>query len=557
LRFAAASFVAIVLIVGGIGFIGSQLIRRSNEHSAAETAAAIASAPLLPLFEPLGPGEPVSASTRSRAEDALRPLISGDVRAVRVWGQAAEPVLSVGTDAPAQGPSQPPAGPAWTRSTAPDGSDIFVTFARAGAYTIEVDQSSAAVNRAISKANRELISLLALFALACFVLVQLTFWLGVRRFAAGHRRRCCTRGDEIRHRSTCTQSSRTCRATPLLARGPASSRCTASTATRCSARRASRRPARSRTWRAIEVVPAPRRQNTAVTSAARPPWTFPVDGVRRMSVVCTRGAGGRRGVSVIRRSGGGFTATEVQGVEELAGQAVTAVEQALLFAKVRSYADEIEVSYDATLKALMAALDAKDEVTQGHCERVARITLHLARQMGVAESQLVDIERGALLHDVGKIGVPDAVLKKPKALNDGEWEAMRKHPLLAGLMVSKIGFLEGSLPILLYHHERYDGGGYPFGLTGDKIPLEARIFSIVDAYDAMTSDRPYRAAMSHDVAMAELAANSGLQFDPDVVEAFERLMEARPDLRHDDPHRFPAGHDDHDLDLTPASEDAA
>ncbi len=200
LRFAAASFVAIVLIVGGFGFIGSQLVRRSNEHSAAETAAAIASAPLLPLFEPLAPGEPVSASTRSRAEDALRPLIAGDVRAVRVWGQAAEPVLSLGTGAPAQGPSQPPWGPAWTRSTAPDGSDIFVTFARAGAYTIEVDQSSAAVNRAISKANREMISLLALFALACFVLVQLTFWFGVRRFAAGHRRllHLYTRGDEIR-----------------------------------------------------------------------------------------------------------------------------------------------------------------------------------------------------------------------------------------------------------------------------------------------------------------------------------------------------------------------
>ena len=102
----------------------------------------------------------------------------------------------------------------------------------------------------------------------------------------------------------------------------------------------------------------------------------------------------------------------------------------------------MELSYDATLKALMAALDAKDEVTEGHCERVAKLTIQLARHMGVPEEQLVDIERGALLHDVGKIGVPDAVLKKPTALNDLEWEAMRKHPLLAGLMVSKIGFLE-------------------------------------------------------------------------------------------------------------------
>jgi putative nucleotidyltransferase with HDIG domain len=243
-------------------------------------------------------------------------------------------------------------------------------------------------------------------------------------------------------------------------------------------------------------------------------------------------------------------------VEELAGQAVTAVEQAQLFAKVRAYANEIELSYDATLKALMAALDAKDEVTEGHCERVARLTLHLAREMGIPDEQMIDIERGALLHDVGKIGVPDAVLKKPKELNDMEWEAMRKHPLLAGLMVSKIGFLEGSMPILLYHHERYDGTGYPFGLTADKIPLEARIFSIVDAYDAMTSDRPYRDAMSHEAAMAEVEANSGLQFDPDVVEAFGKMMEARPELQHRTPHRIPAEHDEHDF-LERADESAA
>jgi HD-GYP domain-containing protein (c-di-GMP phosphodiesterase class II) len=151
--------------------------------------------------------------------------------------------------------------------------------------------------------------------------------------------------------------------------------------------------------------------------------------------------------------------------------------------------------------------------------------------MGIGEGDLVNIERGALLHDVGKIGVPDAVLKKPAALNDLEWEAMRRHPLLAGVMISKIEFLEGATPILLYHHERYDGAGYPFGLAEDKIPLEARIFSIVDAYDAMTSDRPYRAAMRHEVAMAEITRNSGTQFDPKVVRAFEFLMNERPDLR--------------------------
>lgn len=221
---------------------------------------------------------------------------------------------------------------------------------------------------------------------------------------------------------------------------------------------------------------------------------------------------------------GEFKASEVHMVEEMAAQAAMAVEQAVLFAKVRSYADEVELSYDTTLKVLVAALDTKDAVTQGHSERVSRLTVALAKEMGVAKERLVDIERGALLHDVGKIGVPDHVLRKPDTLNEREWEAMQKHPLLAGLMVSKVGFLEEAMPILLYHHERYDGGGYPFGLQGEAIPLEARIFAVIDSYDAMTSDRPYRKAMPPDAAMREIQQNAGVQFDPRVVEAFTRIM---------------------------------
>jgi HD-GYP domain-containing protein (c-di-GMP phosphodiesterase class II) len=159
------------------------------------------------------------------------------------------------------------------------------------------------------------------------------------------------------------------------------------------------------------------------------------------------------------------------------------------------------------------------------------MTVHLARQMGISEPAIVDMERGALLHDVGKIGVPDAVLRKPAALNDMEWEAMRKHPLLAGMMISKVGFLEGATPILLYHHERFDGEGYPFGLAEDKIPMDARIFSVIDAYDAMTSERPYRDAMTHEQAMTEVAGGSGTQFDPAVVVAFGQLMATHPELR--------------------------
>jgi len=224
---------------------------------------------------------------------------------------------------------------------------------------------------------------------------------------------------------------------------------------------------------------------------------------------------------------GTFKEAEIEVVEEMAAQAAMALDQALLFDKVRSHAQDLELSYDSTLKVLVAALDTKDTSTHRHSERVSQLAVTLAKELGFPEERLLDVERGALLHDVGKIGVPDHVLRKPDELDEGEWEAMEKHPLLAGLMVSKVGFLEGAMPILLYHHERYDGGGYPFGLEGRAIPLEARVFAVVDSYDAMTSDRPYRKAMSDPEALAEIDRASGTQFDPLVVEAFVRMMERR------------------------------
>jgi HD-GYP domain-containing protein (c-di-GMP phosphodiesterase class II) len=220
-----------------------------------------------------------------------------------------------------------------------------------------------------------------------------------------------------------------------------------------------------------------------------------------------------------------FSASEIEALQELADQAAMAIEQASLFEKVRSYADDLEMSYDTTLRALMAALDTKDAATEGHSERVARLTVAVAREMQLPEERMLDIERGALLHDLGKIGVPDSILRKPESLNKEEWESMQQHPLLAALMVSKVGFLEGAMPILLYHHERFDGSGYPFGLEGERIPLEARIFAVVDAYDAMTSDRPYRQATSPQEALKEIRANAGIQFDPPVVEAFAAVLD--------------------------------
>ena len=172
-------------------------------------------------------------------------------------------------------------------------------------------------------------------------------------------------------------------------------------------------------------------------------------------------------IAVLRRaSAEGFSRGESKMLEELAAQSAMAIEQANLFAKVRSYASELELSYDTTLKALSAALDAKDAATEGHSERVANLTVAIAREMKVPEEKLVDIERGALLHDVGKIGVPDDILRKPSTLTQARMAGDAAAPSAGRhILVSKVGFLEGALPILLYHHERYDGKGYPFGLS--------------------------------------------------------------------------------------------
>ncbi len=190
--------------------------------------------------------------------------------------------------------------------------------------------------------------------------------------------------------------------------------------------------------------------------------------------------------------------------------------------EILAMSERLRETYDATLEALAAALDARDSETGGHSGRVTVYTMDMARELGVIEDSAdwLDIERASLLHDVGKIGVSDAILNKPGPLTSEEWQQMRKHPAIGYEMLKDVKFLSIAAGIVYAHHERYDGKGYPTGLKGEDVPLGARIFAVADAFDAMTSNRPYRRALSVDKACEEITNNSGTQFDPNVVEAF-------------------------------------
>jgi response regulator RpfG family c-di-GMP phosphodiesterase len=199
---------------------------------------------------------------------------------------------------------------------------------------------------------------------------------------------------------------------------------------------------------------------------------------------------------------------------------------------------EVEAAYSSTLYALVAALDAREHETSDHSRRVVRYTLAIAERMSVPAAELPDVARGALLHDIGKIGVPDAILLKPAKLLPAEWDEMRKHPETGHTILQSIPFLRVPAEIVLAHQERWDGKGYPRGLVGEEIPLGARIFAIADTLDAITSNRPYRRGQSLEKAREEIARCAGVQFDPRCAEAFlsidPALLEA---LRRPDPPR--------------------
>jgi putative nucleotidyltransferase with HDIG domain len=188
---------------------------------------------------------------------------------------------------------------------------------------------------------------------------------------------------------------------------------------------------------------------------------------------------------------------------------------------------ELRRSYEATVRALAGAVEARDAYTGKHAERVAAYGLEIARAHGMSGADAVDIEFGFLLHDIGKVAISDAILHKPGRLTPGERDQMRRHPVIGEEIVRGIDFLGDARQVVRSHHERWDGTGYPDGLAGERIPLPARVFAVADTLDALTSDRPYRAAASFEQARAVIEAETGTQFDPDVARTFAEIPDER------------------------------
>ena len=186
--------------------------------------------------------------------------------------------------------------------------------------------------------------------------------------------------------------------------------------------------------------------------------------------------------------------------------------------------NDLEFAYDATIQAWLRALELKDANTGGHAVRATELSLMFAREFGLDDGELLHLRRGALLHDIGKIGVPDAILKKPGPLSEAEWALMKQHPELGYEMLAPIPFLRPAIDIVHCHHENWDGSGYPRGLKGEEIPLSARIFSVCNVWDALMTDQPYRKAWIEEEALSYIEHGSGKQFDPDIVAAFMKFI---------------------------------
>ena len=548
LRFALLSLAAIALVAGAHAFVGSNAAAERERDAASRGTAALVAEPLRSLFDPVNKTVAPANDVRGNADAITMLLGTGVVRGVRVSSDAGFVLYQGGVQFPAPAAAMVAGDISSADMRTTGGAKLFVTGFGAEGYTIEVAQDASALADAMASARLGVIATGIAAAAGCWLLLQGVFWFGVRSLTRARgltdardsgeasRSSMDLRDVLARLAQDYARIGRTSRGLVALVDEPTGELILRSTFD--SAKGDFRLHQRAidewfiRRCVATNAVVAGTLSELAVQqyfgedagSGHTPPLLcFPMAiGDRVVGVIAVVGSTSARAGSPV---------PDIQLMEQFAVQAALAIEQAILLAKVRSDANTIEEAYDMTLRSLMSALDAKDSASDGHCERVVNLTSQLCRQMGLPESMMVHIERGAMLHDVGEIGVPDATLKKPTALTAGEWQTMRRHPMLAGLMLSKIAFLEPALPILLFHHEKYDGTGYPSGLAGGNIPLEARIFAVVDAYEAMTHDRPYRNAMRHHAAMDEIRRCDGTQFDPEVVAAFEQLMASRPDLR--------------------------
>ncbi len=213
-------------------------------------------------------------------------------------------------------------------------------------------------------------------------------------------------------------------------------------------------------------------------------------------------------------------------LEALAAQAAIAIDNATLFKDLQRSNAELILAYDTTIEGWARALELRDQETEGHTQRATEMTLRIAGLMGISETELVHIRRGSLLHDIGKMSIPDSILLKTGPLTDEEWTIMRRHPVYAFELLSPIAYLKPALDIPYCHHERWDGTGYPRGLKGEQIPLAARIFALADTWDALYSDRRYHAAWSEEKVREFIRSQAGVQFDPKVVELFFRMEQA-------------------------------
>mgnify|MGYP005813760025 CR=1 FL=1 len=211
-------------------------------------------------------------------------------------------------------------------------------------------------------------------------------------------------------------------------------------------------------------------------------------------------------------------------LETLAGEAAIAVENAMLLKELQRTNFELTLAYNTTIEGWSRALDLRDRDTEGHTQRVTDWAVKLARRIGIPDAELIHIRRGDILHDIGKMAIPDSILLKPGPLTSDEWEIIRQHPRYACELLSPIPYLGPALDIPHYHHERWDGKGYPEQLRETQIPLAARLFAVVDVYDALTSHRPYRPAWKQAEAIAHIAGEAGKHFDPEVVPEFLKIV---------------------------------